>query len=1034
MNSAIRLAWFVAAVAILWSTRVNAVSPVINAVGVYDETAAQQNNVDFNATANAHSASTGNGAGYSTIGSFNPLVAGAFTLGHGGVVDFDALSNGTTGSSLGVSYAGGTKSFTMTFSTGYEISTGSTVEPSTPISHSNYVEPGVVSTSYSITFSPITGAPANETGLSEIGLTLLSATIGTSTPENFGGVTVTAHFSDSSTASVSRTISETKENGDTFFSILAPGGLTISSIDISAPSSANSNVPDLDDFAFITNAAGCAPAPDSMVSWWKAEGDANDSQDSNNGTLQNGATFTTGEVGQAFSLDGTDDYVEVSDSSNISFTGPFTIDAWIKTTDNTSEHGIVEKYDGGGQNGYFFRLASGTGRLVFGICNGVTCESVAGATQVSISTFHHVAAIFDGSSLKVYLDGNLDGSASTSIAPGDGTNPLEIGARGGSPGNFFSGLVDEVELFNRALSDTEVASIFAAGSAGKCSCTPAPAGMISWWPGDNNYDDVADSNNMQQAINFVGFAPGEVREAFSFSGSGYLSAGNPANLKLTGTEVTLDAWVNPTNAEENGVIAGKTESGNNDYLLYLNGGVLVGIIKAGGSESTIGGGVLPVGSWSHVALTYDGTAIKIYVNGIQIDSLPKTGNLDGTDAEVAIGGRNADDLQLVGLVDEVEVFGRALSASEIAAIYGAGGAGKCRSCTSAPAGMTHWWPANGNTEDVIGNNDGTLQSGATFGPGKVDQAFSLDGVDDYVDVGPNVNVPEKFSADVWINPTSTSGRQAIIGKTDFSSSGYEIALSDGGLTGFVITDSGITEYATDFVVVTAGTWQHVTVTYDGTVGSNTGQAFKFYVNGNNVSASASPFHDAGGTPQTSSLSATIGAAIPFGGDYFGGLIDELEIFGRVLSQSEIQKIIYDAGSAGKCPCVTPPEGMVSWWPGDDNENDIQDGNNGEEKGNSTFAPGEVGSAFSLDGVTGYVQIPDSANLSISGPISIDAWVNPNNVDNHQSIITKYDTCLGAEQRSYALDVLAGGDIQWCVYNGQPDPNAYHCVQTNTGIT
>src|SRR5438270_6926165 len=257
MSSAIRLAWFVAAVAILWSSRVKSVRPVINAVGVYDETAAQQNNVDFNATGNAHSASTGNGAGYSTTGPFNPLVAGAFTLGHGGVVDFDALSNGTTGSSLGVSYAGGTKSFTMTFSSGYEISTGATIEPSTPISHSNYVEPGVTSTSYSITFGPINGAPANETGLSEIGLTLLSATIGSSTPENFGTVAVTAHFSDNSTASASRTISETNQNGDTFFSILAPSGLTITSIDISAPNSANSNVPDLDDFAFITDAPGC---------------------------------------------------------------------------------------------------------------------------------------------------------------------------------------------------------------------------------------------------------------------------------------------------------------------------------------------------------------------------------------------------------------------------------------------------------------------------------------------------------------------------------------------------------------------------------------------------------------------------------------------------------------------------------------------------------------------------------------------------------------------------------------------------------
>src|SRR4029077_8692413 len=130
-----------------------------------------------------------------------------------------------------------------------------------------------------------------------------------------------------------------------------------------------------------------------------------------------------------------------------------------------------------------------------------------------------------------------------------------------------------------------------------CPCTPAPDGMISWWPGDGNFDDVADGNNMQQAINTVGFASGEVRQAFSFSGSGYLSAFNPANLRLTGTEVTLDAWVNPTNAGESGVIAGKTADSANDYLLYLSGGTVGGIIKAGGSETTIAGGIPPVGTW-----------------------------------------------------------------------------------------------------------------------------------------------------------------------------------------------------------------------------------------------------------------------------------------------------------------------------------------------------------------------------------------------------------------------------------------------------
>src|SRR5262249_60170423 len=106
-----------------------------------------------------------------------------------------------------------------------------------------------------------------------------------------------------------------------------------------------------------------------------------------------------------------------------------------------------------------------------------------------------------------------------------------------------------------------------------------------------------------------------------------------------------------------------------------------------------------------------------------------------------------------------------------------------------------------------------------------------------------------------------------------------------------------------------------------------------------------------------------------------GLVDEVEIFNRALSQAESHSIV-NAGNAGKCkPCVTPPPNMVSWWPGDGNANDIQDGNNGTLQGGATFAAGKVAQAFSFDGVNGSVTVPDSANLDITGPLTIDVWVN-----------------------------------------------------------
>src|SRR4029077_19575363 len=110
---------------------------------------------------------------------------------------------------------------------------------------------------------------------------------------------------------------------------------------------------------------------------------------------------------------------------------------------------------------------------------------------------------------------------------------------------FWNGQIDEVEVFRHALTATEVASIYAAGSAGKCPCTPAPSGMVNWWPGDGNANDIQGSRNgtLQGGVTF---GPGEVNQAFSFDGtSGSVDLGT-ANLLGGATEVTIDAWVFPT--------------------------------------------------------------------------------------------------------------------------------------------------------------------------------------------------------------------------------------------------------------------------------------------------------------------------------------------------------------------------------------------------------------------------------------------------------------------------------------------------------
>jgi len=179
-----------------------------------------------------------------------------------------------------------------------------------------------------------------------------------------------------------------------------------------------------------------------LVSHWPGEGNANDVVGGNNGALQGGAAFAPGVVGQAFNFDGVNRYIEVPDSPSLSVTGPLTLEAWINTNTIGFQQAIIEKYDVPGHNGYFLRIVDG--KLVSAVCNyPATCsENVFGATTLSVGIWHHVVSVYDGTSIKVYLDGILDGSVSTNFALTEGGTSLKIGARGDDANPRFHGLID----------------------------------------------------------------------------------------------------------------------------------------------------------------------------------------------------------------------------------------------------------------------------------------------------------------------------------------------------------------------------------------------------------------------------------------------------------------------------------------------------------------------------------------------------------------------------------------------------------------
>jgi hypothetical protein len=237
----------------------------------------------------------------------------------------------------------------------------------------------------------------------------------------------------------------------------------------------------------------CAAAPSSVRGWWSAEGDATDMSGLNNGSLVNGATFASGEVGQAFTFDGVSSYVSVPRSASLDLGGQFTIEFWMKPDSSnpmTSDQGLVasdfwlveisEGYQT--QMGVNFCVSTNSGSSFVR-----TSEANSGGTVVTAGAWHHVAAVYDGSHLTLYVDGTAGnpitctGTVSAMLTNSFVTFGSEDGRTSCSSctNRYFNGLIDEITLYTRALSGDEIQSIYNASSGGKCRTLMITASPVS---------------------------------------------------------------------------------------------------------------------------------------------------------------------------------------------------------------------------------------------------------------------------------------------------------------------------------------------------------------------------------------------------------------------------------------------------------------------------------------------------------------------------------------------------------------------------
>jgi concanavalin A-like lectin/glucanase superfamily protein len=228
-------------------------------------------------------------------------------------------------------------------------------------------------------------------------------------------------------------------------------------------------------------------------------------------------------------------------------------------------------------------------------------------------------------------------------------------------------------------------------------------------------------------------------------------------------------------------------------------------------------------------------------------------------------------------------------------------------CLLPPTGLLGWWPGDGNARDIQLGNNGIIMNGATFASGLVKQAFSFDGSDAFIDVpdSPSLHgITTTVTVDAWINPeVQPLGEGWIFARRDpLVSEGVGLAINSDGFLTTQLQTAVTSDLASSVPVIQFnGEWQHVAVTAD----TATGQV-QLYLNGKPVALQvvAGSLTVSGQFADVSHLfiGQRQGADTPEGVQgalRYKGLIDEVELYNRALSPSEIQAIFF-VGARGKC--------------------------------------------------------------------------------------------------------------------------------------
>ncbi len=528
------------------------------------------------------------------------------------------------------------------------------------------------------------------------------------------------------------------------------------------------------------------------------------------------------------------------------------------------------------------------------------------------------------------------------------------------------------------------------------------------------------------AISFGRTGPlqGDTNTAAGFNGTtDTVQVSNAASLNPT-SALSIEAWVKPAALPGS---ANYVLRKDGQYGLYVrgSGGLTFRVWKAGvAQEVSTAAGLAPIGVWTHVAATWDGATMTIYVNGVSKATAALAAPSDAGTTRLWLGSTYNSYGYLAGDLDEVAIFPSALSAARVAAHFQAAvpppappPPASAYATVVTGDGPTAYWrlgDSGAAAADLLGGSPGSFLGGVVTGrPGAISSesntAIGLNGTTATAKVPSTAALMPvgPLTVESWIRPTAYPASSNSILRKDGM---YALRLKAGGAVVFRLWKGGVVQDITAPTgTVPLNAWAHVVGVWDGTT-------MTLYVNGV-AKATGSVSGPTDITTSTLWLGSTYNSF-----DYFAGDIDETAVYAKALTAARV--------TAHYTTVFPPPpplpayvqavsaDGANAHWRLGDTGTTAADRlatTNGTYVGGVTTGrpgaiAGDADTAIGLNGTTGTVSITSTTAISPTAGMSIETWVRPSAYPSSSNTILR-------KEGAYTVRLTSGGAVLFRILKG-----------------